>query len=211
MFLIINYRIFSEFSINWDKSVIMPLDPIREPLPLAATQIKLVTSFKYLGVEASLNVTEYPNLNSFPLLRKMGKVSVVWYKLPSSVVGRVNLVKRAWMPHLILCYIIVQFGLPQHIFKQIVTLFWELIRKHGKARICLSICHLPKDELAIPNVKLYFFKSQMQQIAGWVEIDPHDPIQRILFSSLSKDQLCFLAADSSFLDAPLLLNFFVDT
>lgn len=39
--LIDTYGIFSGFYINWDKSVIMPIDPIR--LELQAHQIKLVT------------------------------------------------------------------------------------------------------------------------------------------------------------------------
>lgn len=55
----------------------MSLDPIREDLPAAASQIKLATSFKYLGVEVSLNMAEYTNLNILPLLCKMHKVSAV--------------------------------------------------------------------------------------------------------------------------------------
>lgn len=54
-----NFGKLCGFSINWDKSVLMPLDPLPCPLPECARTVEVVTSFRYLGIQISPDPTEY--------------------------------------------------------------------------------------------------------------------------------------------------------
>lgn len=49
MTLIKMFGSFSGFNINWDRSVLNPVDEISPILPQMANKIKIATSFKYLG------------------------------------------------------------------------------------------------------------------------------------------------------------------
>lgn len=85
----------SGFSINWDKSVLMPLDPLLCPLPGCAWVVEVVKKFRYLGVQISPDPTEYICLNLLPILTKFREKCSL---LPLSVAGRINLVKMVWAP-----------------------------------------------------------------------------------------------------------------
>ena len=69
MSLIDYFGSLSGFSINWDKSVLMPLDPITQPLPDCASTVRVVDCFKYLGIQVSPDPTQYITLNLVPLLQ----------------------------------------------------------------------------------------------------------------------------------------------
>lgn len=54
---------FSGYSINWDKSVLIPLDEMSPILPQKVNQIRIAKSFKYLGIGVSFKIEEYLNQN----------------------------------------------------------------------------------------------------------------------------------------------------
>lgn len=93
MALITRFGKFSGFSINWLKSILMPLDPMMNSLPQEAGQITIANSFRYLGVVVTPDTSSYLEVNLSPLLDKQREKSLSWCKLPLSVVGRVNLIK----------------------------------------------------------------------------------------------------------------------
>lgn len=99
MGLIKVFGTLSGFSINWNKSVLMPLDPLTDPLPDSASMVQIVPSFRCLGVQVSPDVTQYINL--IPLLTKFREKCNTWCKLPLSVVGRANLIKMVWSSQLL--------------------------------------------------------------------------------------------------------------
>lgn len=70
MALIKAFGALSGFTINWNKSVLMPLDPITTPLPACAAMIQIVPAFHYLGVQVPPDVSQYMSLNLTPLLTK---------------------------------------------------------------------------------------------------------------------------------------------
>lgn len=61
---------FSGFTINWDKSVLLLIDIQQVDLPPCARQIKVVSSFKYLGVWVYPDIRNYLKYNLQPLLNK---------------------------------------------------------------------------------------------------------------------------------------------
>lgn len=69
-------REFGEWSglrINWDKSVILPLDPLPERLSPEAAHLQVVSEFQYLGVMVLARPRDYTTLNVIPLLAKVGR------------------------------------------------------------------------------------------------------------------------------------------
>lgn len=70
MTLIDDFRKLSGFAKNWDKSVLMSLDPLPCPLPECVKAVEVVHNFKYLGIQIFPEPTEYIRLNLLPILIK---------------------------------------------------------------------------------------------------------------------------------------------
>lgn len=91
--------IFSRFgalsglTINWEKSALLPIDPIRKSSCLENSQVEIVEKTKYLGIYITKDPNNYINNNLVPLLSKFKNKSDIWKGLPLSVVGRCNLIK----------------------------------------------------------------------------------------------------------------------
>lgn len=84
---------YSGLTINWDKSLLMPIDDPTHSCKVP--QIPLVSSslFKYLGIQISTSLSQYDKFNLEPLLAKLKLKLQVWRKLHISIVGRINLLK----------------------------------------------------------------------------------------------------------------------
>lgn len=66
--LITEFGMFSGFRINWDKSVLLLLDPLPDLYFSILPQFKIVSQFKYLGVQNTSHIQDYIPLNLNPLL-----------------------------------------------------------------------------------------------------------------------------------------------
>lgn len=73
---------FSGLGINWEKSMLMPLDPLPDPLPHMLSHFKVVSSIKYLGITMLDSSQSYIVDNIFPLLIRFQNQSKTWTKLP---------------------------------------------------------------------------------------------------------------------------------
>lgn len=83
---------WSGLLINWDKSTLMPVDPLPSSFPNNIIPLQIVLRFKYLGVIISPRPLDFMDLNLLPLLTKLSAKVDTWCRLPLSVVGRCNLV-----------------------------------------------------------------------------------------------------------------------
>lgn len=176
------YGSYSGLTINWSKSVLMPIDG--QSMVGRDLGVPLVCSdtFRYLGVEISVDLTRYEKLNLDPIFVKLQRKLEVWRKLPLSVVGRVNLIKMVWMPQLLYILHNAPVWLPQRIFYRINRLFRSLIWGGGPARIKLQALQQAKDEggLAVPDPALYYWAAQIQHLRGWENVDSTDTSTQIL-------------------------------
>lgn len=100
MSLINNFGDFLGFSINWNKLVIISMDPLHHPLPDCAQQIQTDNAFKYLWVIVPPDPGQYLKLTQVLLLDKHKVKCNSWCKLPLLVVGRVYLIKIVLALHL---------------------------------------------------------------------------------------------------------------
>lgn len=152
------------------------------PLPDCAQSVQIVTSFLYLGIQVTHNPSQYKELNLIPLLRKFRDKCTTWCKLPLSVVGRINHIKRVWAPQLFYVFNNSPVWIQRSRFARIDSLFRELIWCKIAARISLSTLQYGKDQggMAVPHSRAYYLSSLLQQLAGWGHVDPLDPITNII-------------------------------
>lgn len=87
----------SGLKLNWVKSCLLPVDPLRDPLPEEVAQIPVVNKFKYLGINISRDPQSY--ISDITLLLVKFRNIKVWKCLSLSVAGRCNLM--IWMPQLL--------------------------------------------------------------------------------------------------------------
>lgn len=107
------------YIINWDKSVLLPLDNPSLSMLREAPQVKIVSSFQYLGIMIHSKVENYLTDNLSPILTKFQHKSTAWTKVPLSVVGRANLIKMIWAPQLLYIFHNSPIWIPLKWFKKI--------------------------------------------------------------------------------------------
>lgn len=162
---------WSGLLINWDKSVLLPVDPLPPSFSPASTPLQIVQRFKYLGIMISARPSDFLELNLAPLLLRFSSKLDAWCRLPMSVIGRGNLVKMIFMPQLLYVLHNAPTWIPMYQFHKVNRLFRALIWKKKYARIRLETLQRDKTDggLAIPNPWLYFLAAQLQHFAGWAD------------------------------------------
>lgn len=138
MRLITDFGSLSGFTINCNKSVLMPLDPLPNPLPDLAGTVQVVTEFRYLGIQVTPDPSQYITLNMVPLLRKFRSKCLAWTKLPLSVTGRANLIQMVWAPQLLYIFYNAPTWIPHNRFSHIDSQLIALIWRNKIAQISLS-------------------------------------------------------------------------
>lgn len=168
MGIIEDFGHFSGLKINWEKSVILPIDPLTEPLPYQIPQIKVVSQMKYLGINISRDPEQYITENLVPLMKKLKQKCRVWGWLPLSVAGRCNLIKMVWMPQILYILRNSSVWIPKHWFIKLDSVFRELICKNGVARIGLQALQRPgeKGGMGVPDPGCYFLADYINIIIG---------------------------------------------
>ena len=161
---------YSGLKINWQKSSLMLLQPQLLTLSKDSSLLKVVSSFKYLGI----NITRLPqaalqaNLN--PLMTTIKTKLATWAKLPLSVAGRIHLIKMVLLPKCLYIFSHMSVIVPKTIFKKIDALFTTFIWGKGRNRIKLTTLQRAKTEagMALPNIYRYYLAGQLKHLTGWI-------------------------------------------
>lgn len=168
MRIVESFGSFTGLEINWEKSELLPIDPISEPTVHAMPQLVIVDALKYLGIVMMKDPNQYISKNLIPLLRKFKQKIGTWKRLPLSVAGRCRLIKMIWMPQLLYVLHNSPVWICKSWFIKIKSLFRELIWKRRQARIHLRVLQLPMRDggYALPHPERYFLATQLQQLVG---------------------------------------------
>lgn len=116
---------FSGLAINWEKSALLPVDPLRNSIPFAIPQLKVVERMKYLGIWLTRDPNQYISNNLVPPLLKFKHKSDIRSHLSSIVLGQGNLIKMIWMPQLLYLLHNSPVWIGKEWFKKIESLFRE--------------------------------------------------------------------------------------
>lgn len=168
--LIDKFGSFSGFTINWEKSELMPISDDLDKEFLEKVKFKIANnSFKYLGIM----ITRKPNL----LLQLNWKKKVdqlksdisFWKTLPMSMVGRINVIKMVVLPRFLYVFQAIPFFIPLSYFKHLESIITQFIWANKTARINKKHLNKPKDlgGFGLPNFKYYYWAANLNTLAWW--------------------------------------------
>lgn len=168
--LIKRFGQFSGFTINWDKSLFMPLSSGLDSTFINALPFKLATDhFKYLGI----NITRNPKLlfkhNYMEFIAKLKGMIEKWKLLPLSLIGRVNIIKMIVLPKFIYLFQNVPIFLTSSFFKTVDSIIMPFIWASKPPRITKAHLQKPTTEggLGLPVLRHYYWACNARTWVFW--------------------------------------------
>lgn len=183
-------------------------------LPTSARTLVIKDKFKYLGIVISKTDSEFLEDNLFPQLDRLRRDVMYWRKLQLSLIGGVTLFKmmrnsnKGFGPRQLDRAVIQNDGIaqifiyslntpcriPPRFFKKIDSELRQLLWDGGQPRIALHKLQRTVFEggLPIPDIRKYYWASQLVTINDWVFMGWEDPGYRVEHHSMG--QRGYLAA-----------------
>ena len=92
-------------------------------------------SFRYLGVNFSLNVKALYELNFIPKLTQIQQIMNCWRSRNLSLIGKITVIKSLLLPQFLYLFSVLCIPIPRTFFKRLNTLFFKFIWKGGNDRV----------------------------------------------------------------------------
>ena len=197
----------SHYTINWNKSTILPLSGDSVDSAAHDPSLPLNTgNIKYLGITISPRLSELYTLNYAPLLNKIEDDYKRWNKLPLTLIGRIATVKMKTLPQINYLFSMIPSTPTDYWFKKLDSLTTHFYWKDKKPRIALATLQNTKHlgGLTAPNFTHYYLANQLKYLYKWTQQQTHsDPwldLEQNLCSPNSISDLSFLPQSIKKLD-----------
>lgn len=171
----------SGYKINWDKSILMPLNNTGKSK--APQGIPTKDSFTYLGVHISSIIPQIVKENFVKCLQNIQIDIKRWNRLPLSLQGRVNIVKMNILPRINFLFFMIPLAPPPNYYKDIHSSISQFIWNGKRPRIKLKTLQRPKllGGLALPNFQFYHWAFQIRALHIWM-----DPSSKVPWRSIEE-------------------------
>lgn len=175
------YGRMSGYTINWEKSCLYILKVPPPSLPSNCNlQIK-TEGFKYLGIHVTHDADKFYRDNLKNQLAKLHTDVMHWRSLPLTLLGRAALFKMMGLPRFLYALHNTPFLVPNSYFQainaEIALLLWDgkvsRIAQHKLTRSWYD------GGIALPNIKYYYWASQLQVINQWLHSSQTEPAYRL--------------------------------
>lgn len=196
--LIDNFSCISDYSINWAKSTVLPLNCKFKRTSLAPLQ---AGNIRYLGISFSPNLSDLIQLNFIPLLKKIENDLIRWRNLPISLLEKVATVKMMVLPKLNYLFSMIPYQPPAQWFKTLNSNVTMFLWKNKPPRISLKTLQKAKDAggLDLPNFYYYYIANRIKYIHKWFNPSPHDVSWHVIEQAYCGD---IQLADLPFISTP---------
>uniref|UniRef100_A0A8C7WVH9 Reverse transcriptase domain-containing protein n=1 Tax=Oryzias sinensis TaxID=183150 RepID=A0A8C7WVH9_9TELE len=169
--IINEFSSISDYSINWNKPVLLPLDSNAEQrltIPVKTGNIK------YLGINFSPKLSELVQLDHTPLPKNIKDDLTRWTNLPLSLMGKVATVKMKILPKVNYLFSMIPTQPPLKWFKILDSSISSFLWNNKPARISLKTLKSAKScgGQTLPNFHNYFLANRLQYILKWVKNNP---------------------------------------
>ena len=151
----------SDYSINWNKSTILPVSGDGWNAASQNPSIPLTTgNITYLGINIFPKLSELFHLNFMPLLKTIEDDLNRWMTLPISIIGHIATIKMTILPQMYYLFTMIPTQPTTHWFNTIDRLTTTFYWKNKKPRIKLTTIQKDKAHrgLVDPNLPLLLSK-----------------------------------------------------
>uniref|UniRef100_A0A1A8UJ98 Reverse transcriptase domain-containing protein n=1 Tax=Nothobranchius furzeri TaxID=105023 RepID=A0A1A8UJ98_NOTFU len=195
--LINSFSRVSDYSINWLKSTVLPIN--FSFVNLLNTQLES-GNITYLGINVSPKLADLTKLNYIPLLKKVEDDLARWKSLPISLMGRVATIKMMVLPRINYLFSMIPNKPPADWFKSLDSSITKFLWQDKPPRISLKTLQKTKDRggLDLPNFYYYFLANRLQYIPRWLQDNPLDEswldIEQTLCNTIELSDLPFISS-----------------
>uniref|UniRef100_A0A8C2KWB8 Reverse transcriptase domain-containing protein n=1 Tax=Cyprinus carpio TaxID=7962 RepID=A0A8C2KWB8_CYPCA len=163
----------SGYKINWNKSILMPLnlDAKSEILTLP-TMIPVSDQFNYLGIRVFPSLSRISKWNYQSSLDKIMNDLLCWSPPCLALHGRIATVKMNILLRLSLLFSVLPLTPPTGYFKEIKTAVSKFLWNKKGPRICLKSMHhrlKPHGGLSLPDFWSYYLVYQMRPLRTCIQ------------------------------------------
>uniref|UniRef100_A0A803K361 Reverse transcriptase domain-containing protein n=1 Tax=Xenopus tropicalis TaxID=8364 RepID=A0A803K361_XENTR len=164
-----NFGKHSGLKVNYDKSLVFPIDNLPQSILCSITQLNTVSEFRYLGIQIHKELKRYEQLNISPVLARLKEKTLVWQNLPLSVPGKINLLKMVFLPKFLYVFHNAPVVPPKTFFKALDSVIRGFIWSGERPRMSFQTLQAPLTGggLALPNFEKYFLASQLVYVHWW--------------------------------------------
>lgn len=170
--IISTFSSISNYSINWNKSTILPLSHNAWDFAAQNSLPEMhIGDIKYLGINISSRLSELFLLNHSPILKTIEKNLECWTNLPLSLIGRIASVKMKILPKLNYLFTSIPVTPPDKWFNQLNSLCTKFYWNNKQAKIKLATLQKNKTQggLEAPHFINYFLANQLQYLVKWTK------------------------------------------
>uniref|UniRef100_A0A3Q3H395 Reverse transcriptase domain-containing protein n=2 Tax=Kryptolebias marmoratus TaxID=37003 RepID=A0A3Q3H395_KRYMA len=162
------FSALSGYKINLGKSVATPFGIPSENLTQSPFQLSM-RGFKYLGISVPPDLNNLFGANYSPLIQKIKHDLIKWAPLPSSFLGRINIIKMNILPRLNYLYQNLPCYLSPAHFKSLNSHLSRFVWNYKHPRVKFSTLTKPKHlgGLSLPSLQLYYWAAQLKIISNW--------------------------------------------
>lgn len=170
--IINNFSTISDYTINWNKSIILPLSDNAWD---SAAQYSFpgihVGNIKYLGINISPRLSELFSLNHNFLLKTIEDDLERWTNLPLTLIGRIATIKMKILPKLNYLFSNIPVTPPEKWFTTLNSIITQFYWQKKKAKIKLTTLQKARSHggLDAPNFTHYYLANQLQYLVKWVQ------------------------------------------
>uniref|UniRef100_A0AAR2JRJ2 Reverse transcriptase domain-containing protein n=1 Tax=Pygocentrus nattereri TaxID=42514 RepID=A0AAR2JRJ2_PYGNA len=166
--LIDKFSSVSDYSINWSKSTVLPLNCKFQNIITTSLQSG---NIRYLGINFSPRLSDLVRLNHIPLLKTIEDDLTRWNSLPISLMGRVATIKMMILPKVNYLFLMIPNKPSIAWFKSLDSYISKFLWKSKTSRISLKTLQKLKCSggLELPNFYHYFLANRLRYVSRWMK------------------------------------------
>ena len=166
------FGLFSGYKLNLSKSECFPINNLALQISDNELPFRLSKSgFKYLGIHVTRVFSDLYGKNFKVLMNKLESDLKRWSVLYLSLAGRVNCIKMNVLPRFLYLFQCLPVFLSKAFFQSLDKLISSFLWAGKKPRIRREFLERPRDQggLALPNMKKYYWASNIQKVIFWYQ------------------------------------------